>query len=757
MRKLTEGFEPVNLLADEIAEHIRAGHAFTPAVLKRSDDGTYRRNNDAFGTAETVWLDIDNTVLMPNRKKRVRKPDEGYIAWSDFIRDPFLRNYALLAYTTFSHSEDHNKFRVVFQLPGAVDDAQEYKRIINAFIRKYDADLHCSDECRAFFGNTNALIERWDKRITDLALEHILSFAANVEEEERSYTNAGTGEQVTEDTVRSMLSVIPPQNDYMDWVRIIGAIASQFDAHTTVRLVEEWSPGYPGEVAYKVQHRLQRVQFGTLVYYAKLNGWEPPRGFYRPREEERQQQRNYMNTDLGNAERFADQYRDKVRFEHKAGQWYIWDGKRFKLDDTGHIYTLAKTSVRSIYKEAQDIESEDKRKAKSSWAAKSESRQRMANMLALASTEAGIAVTTEHFDRDPMQLNLRTGVLNLTDFHIHHHTPGFQITQLADVEYSDDAECPKWLEFQRTIFAGADVEAMMSFIQRAVGYSLSGLTSEQCLFFCYGSGSNGKSVFFDVMKMLFGDYYQKAPTEMLLLRRQEGIPNDIARLRGARLVVAAELPENKKFNESRIKDLTGEDRIVARFLHGEFFEFDPTHKLWLYGNHKPIITGTDHGIWRRINLIPFTVTIPEEKKRPREELMAEFRAELPGILRWAIGGYSEWKESGLQRPRSVSEATEEFRAEMDVLGPFIDEYIEEARTYSVQFSDVYQAYTHWAQQNGEYALPLRRFNQRMRDRGYSGEQLAGKYYHWMNIKLKKHGYNNTSGGVRQSDSDPAAF
>ena len=201
-----------------------------------------------------------------------------------------------------------------------------------------------------------------------------------------------------------------------------------------------------------------------------------------------------------------------------------------------------------------------------------------------------------------------------------------------------------------------------------IGYSLTGDTGEQCLFILYGSGANGKSTFLQAASFMCGDYSQQTPTETLLVKKKGSIPNDVARLKGARLVTASEAEEGQCLVESLIKQMTGQDTLSARFLHQEWFEFEPTHKIFLGTNHKPVIKGTDHAIWRRIKLIPFDVTIPEEERDNR--LLSKLRDELPGILAWAVRGCLDWQEHGLGEPSKVKSATQDYRSEMDALAQF---------------------------------------------------------------------------------------
>jgi putative DNA primase/helicase len=269
-----------------------------------------------------------------------------------------------------------------------------------------------------------------------------------------------------------------------------------------------------------------------------------------------------------------------------------------------------------------------------------------------------------------------------------------------------------------------------------VGYSLTGRTDEQCLFFAYGTGSNGKSVFLKTVQALAGEYSTPARVETFTARHARqagGIPNDIASLAGARVVAVSEVDDGQRLNESLVKDMTGGDAITARFLNREFFSFHPQFKLWMQGNHKPQIRGTDHGIWRRIHLIPFAVTIPPEEKDPA--LFDKLRAEASGILAWAVRGCLEWRRDGLNPPEEVKAATEAYREEMDILGAFLDERCARAPNITVRAKVIYDAYRQWCDESGQRAYSLKRFGIAMGERGITkGEDRAGIFYQGIGLR-----------------------
>jgi len=264
---------------------------------------------------------------------------------------------------------------------------------------------------------------------------------------------------------------------------------------------------------------------------------------------------------------------------------------------------------------------------------------------------------------------------------------------MIPVSYDPDAQCPQWTEFLTDIMCGnAD---MVSFLQRVVGYSLTGRTTEQCFFILYGTGANGKSVFISVLRNLLGEYAKTAEFSSFIERKNDTVRNDLARLSGARFVVGSEGDAGHALSESVVKSLTGEDTITARYLYKEYFEFVPTFKLFLVTNHKPDIKNQDRGIWRRVYLIPFVKSVLPENQNPH--LVEELSAELPGILRWAVDGCRAWQALKLQPPAIVQEATEEYRQDMDILGPFLEECFLRDTDSRTPSSSIYTEYVQWCE------------------------------------------------------------
>ena len=439
-------------------------------------------------------------------------------------------------------------------------------------------------------------------------------------------------------------------------------------------------------------------------------------------------------TDCGNAERFANLHGQDTRYVHTWGKWLIWDGKRWKEDDTERVLQYAKSTARSILAEASACADDQQRSTLLKWAKQSESRDRIQAQLLLARSEPGIAVTHQRLDQEHFLFNCENGTIDLKTGKRKHPSRGDLITKMANVTHDPTAQCPRWLSFLDRIMDGD--QELIGFLQRFAGYSMTGDVSEQCLVFMYGSGANGKSTFIEVLCALFGDYFQKAPNSLIMAKKDGsgGIPNDVARLPGARMVVAAEVEEGNRMAEGQIKDLTGGDRITARFLRQEFFEFDPTHKLWIYGNHQPWIHGDDWGIWRRIHQVPFTVTISDDEKDPflKQRLIEE---ELPGILNWCVQGCLDWQNEGLCPPAKVQEATEAYRSDMDLLGEFLEECTNIDVGKTLLKKDLYKEYDLWCKANGHHPLSNNRLTRQLKQRGYK-ERKSGGQRVWEDLVLK---------------------
>ena len=342
-----------------------------------------------------------------------------------------------------------------------------------------------------------------------------------------------------------------------------------------------------------------------------------------------------------------------------------------------------------------------------------------------------LPVLPEEFDRDKMLFNTANGYIDLTNGSLHDHDIKKMFSKQGDVEYSDTMDCPEWLAFLDQTFNGD--QELIEYLQKAIGYSLTGSTEEQVMFILYGSGRNGKSVFMDVLKHVAGSYARSMQAKSIMVQQTSSAANsDIARLKGARLVTASEPNEGVRLDEGLIKELTGGDTVTARFLYGTEFEFHPEFKLWLATNHKPIIRGTDDGIWRRLMLIPFTVQVPKEKVDKR--LQYKLERESVGILNWAVDGALKWQREGLEPPESVKQASKEYRDEMDVLELFVSDCCDKGPDYQAPAGELFKRYQAWADETGEYKMAKQKFGAQMKQK-YATKKNSGIFYLGIRLKL----------------------
>jgi putative DNA primase/helicase len=458
---------------------------------------------------------------------------------------------------------------------------------------------------------------------------------------------------------------------------------------------------------------------------ADFLGWE--------RRNMREQRRHYMRTDLGNSERFVDAHHDSVLWCPARKSFLCWDGKRYAWDERGGVVKLAHAAARSIFHEAAEAEGEEEQKAITKWALASQNESRINAMLSQA--RPYLAVGMEELDRDPWLVNCQNGTLDLRTGRLKDHDPADRITKIVPVDYDPDAPCPRFKQFLKEALVD---DALIKFVKRYSGYTLTGITRERLLAILYGFGKNGKTTLVELLRDAMGDYATNTDTETLLMKRYQGVGNDVAALKGARFVSAAEVEQGRRLAESKVKQLTGRDTVTARYLFGEPFNFTPEFKLWLSTNNKPVIQGTDDAIWDRIRLIPFMQRFDGPKADTK--LPDKLRNELAGVFAWMVEGCLEWQEHGLEEPKTVTDATKQYRAEMDTLASFLDEVCVVGPSYRVLAEKLYQSYAMWCDKSGERKDPKKAFVARLEERGFERRRETagvnkGRYI-WLGIGFR---------------------
>ncbi|MHB1006587.1 MAG: DNA primase family protein [Chloroflexota bacterium] len=424
----------------------------------------------------------------------------------------------------------------------------------------------------------------------------------------------------------------------------------------------------------------------------------------------------YALTDLGNGERFAEAHGERFRYVDQWG-WLTDDGRHWARDITGERFRAAKAVARTIYDEAAKCPDADRRKQIAAWARLSESQVRIDAMLSVARWEAPITARVEQFDSDNHLLNVANGVVDLRTGDLRPHNPADMITKLAPVAYDPNATAPLFNRFLARIIP---ISAVRDYLRRWAGYSATGSTREERLSIWHGSGRNGKTTLAITIQNVLGDYAKQVDPEMLMEHRNQQHPTGKASLHGVRAAFAVETNEGSRLATSTVKALVSNDKISARFVCKDYFDFIPTHSLALLTNHKPEIRTTDEGTWRKIDLVPFTITIPEQEKDL--ELPEKLKAEATGILAWIVQGAGEWYCSGLPRVAEIMAATAEYREESDVLADFLAERCIIAPAASVPVGVLYATYVEWCAK--ERQLGKNQFGGRLKERGF-GQAKSG--------------------------------
>jgi putative DNA primase/helicase len=439
--------------------------------------------------------------------------------------------------------------------------------------------------------------------------------------------------------------------------------------------------------------------------------------------------RSFKRTDTGNAERLVTAHRDSIRYCAPWGKWLCWDGKRWKLDDLEAVNYLAKRTVRSIYGEAERCGDASEAKEFAAWAHKSESRDRRVAMVACAQSEPLIAIHFNDLDVDPWLLNVRNGTIDLHTGELRPHRRESKITKLAPVSFDPKAKADRWERFLTEVLPDAEVRA---FVQRFAGCCLTGDVSERAVAFLYGGGKNGKSVFLRVLRALLGDYATVALPDLLMAKRNESHPTEVADLFGARLVICSEVGAHRAFDEAMLKRLTGNEPLKARRMREDPWEFMPTFKIALAGNHEPRVRDDTDSTWDRLRKIPFSVRV----EKPDKRLFEALRGELPGILAWCVRGCLDWQAKGdLAPPAAVLQATAEYRSAEDVIGQFLDDRCAFDPGARATKKDLTDAGKTWCGANDEREFSRKDLVARLKSRGCTEGRTGKSGRHWRGVRL----------------------
>jgi putative DNA primase/helicase len=421
-------------------------------------------------------------------------------------------------------------------------------------------------------------------------------------------------------------------------------------------------------------------------------------------------------TDAGNAQLFAHEHGADLRWVPQWGTWLRYDGKRWARTPGESLVPLAIQTARGFYRRAAEERNDDMRKILAAHAKSMESASRLEAMIKLA--RGLLVANADTFDRDPFVLNVDNGTIDLRG-EVRVHARGDMLTKLAPVAWDPSVACPMWDAFLARVLPD---EGVRSWVQRYAGYCLTADVGEQVLAFFHGRGANGKSTLVEILMHVLGDYAKAGAPDLLLAKRGESHPTELADLQGARLVTCQETEAGRQWAESLVKRITGGDTIKARLMRCDFFSFAPSHKLIVSANHKPKVRGQDEGIWRRIRLVPFDVTIPEAERD--DALPAKLRAEAPGILRWMVAGCLAWQREGLGVPAAIAAATRDYRHEQDALGTFIEDRCAIEPGAFAAYDDLYNAYRAWTIATGGATWQRETLIEALEERGFAKRKGA---------------------------------
>lgn len=441
-------------------------------------------------------------------------------------------------------------------------------------------------------------------------------------------------------------------------------------------------------------------------------------------------------TQDGLAQRFSDRFKDEVRFDHSIRQWLHWDGRIWRRDIKNEVMELARGLVRGLYAEASSTQNELYAAALARHAAQASTEAGLTAMLKLASSDRQLALDGTELDTQPDLVNFANGTFGLRTCTLRPFDPADLLTQIIDVDYAPEATCPQWERFVEEVTCQRPT--LSRYLQKVFGYCLSGRTDAQAAFFGFGFGKNGKTTCLEFLLRVWGPYGTRLPVESFLMKKfDSGIPSELMRLQDKRLVLLSEIPPGKKLDVGRVKDVSGGDTLTARPLYGTWVTFRPISKLFFQGNHRPHVPDSTQALWRRLKLIPFDYTVPEDKRIEQGALFARFWNEREGIVRWLIEGWCAYLEEGLKDVPEVAVASLAYRHEEDSVGEFVDTRLEACPGAELDSRELHKSYGQWAIENERPSLGARLFHLAMAEHGYQFEKRSSRIRVYSGLRLKQ--------------------
>ena len=732
-----------NEFADAVANDRSASKGLTYICAPLSEGVHYERPNDNPGIKH--WR-LKNYGLA---RQYLAFDFDGFESPNVFKEmSEYFSTFNCLIYTTSSHTEDAPRARALVELRREITTAEgeklgqsaqkDIESIIGIGKIKFDDSVYRATQPIYTPVTTSQIIRHFgipfdvDEILKKYAPTQKIKPPADFPPVTQLLGALGYEKNVELERMVSALSAIPAKIERAIWCDILYSVkahgfdSSEHSAREWSKTAGEYDPannprGYDENAFDDVwKYPVQSIGPATLYHYAKQYGWLG------------QQVELFPHTDIGadieiygdvfNGKFFRKTFKGRMIYCYPRSKWLKFNTMYWQWCESGEELQAAKEVALQIAKYAGEIFSSDPTNPNSKkliqHAQNSQNINRLQAMLQTAAAEPDMGIgSMNELDSNAMLLGCTNGVVCLNTGTLLTPDPKMLITRQVSTQYDSDAPCPTWLQFLDQCFLSD--EETIDYIQKALGYSLTGMVNEEVLHFCFGMGRNGKSVLANVMTKLMGDYAITAPAEMLMRRDRNGATNDIARLCGSRLVLANETRSDQRFDDLTIKTLVSTERISARFLHNEYFDFWPTFKIWIRGNHKPVITDDSNGAWRRIRLVPFENNLSEEKAD--SELENKLLAEKDGILAWMVEGALKWKKEGLISSPRIKSASNQYRSDCDVIGDFMDENCALGVGLRVTQLGLWTLWQEWSKANGYFCGSKKTFTRRLKDRGINAD------------------------------------
>lgn len=484
------------------------------------------------------------------------------------------------------------------------------------------------------------------------------------------------------------------------WIRMIAQAAGDTDVPDRVKAAQSTADRQREDRPFSSWNNLEEVLDTGIV--GRISEWLAVQRTVRAPEPIEALVDEFRATDVGNSHRLVRRHGENLHYDGTNQRWLIWDNHRWIPDDRLQVFEWAKDTVQTMHELALSLRmGTPERNDLQKWAKQSESSSRIDAMVKLSRSAGLVPVLADELDTNPWLLTLQNVTLDLRTGDAGPHQRDHLITRMVHTKWDPEAACPTWDRYLSTAMAGNT--EMIGYIQRLVGYTLTGITSEQLMVFCYGPPDTGKTTLVETMASLLDEFAEKMPVDLLLTGLKDSGEYDLAKLKGARYAFAVEPGEERRLNISRVKELSGDDTIRGRNPYGKPFSFRPSHKIWLATNHQPNVRGIDEAIWTRLRVVPFEVQIPEADQDP--QLKEKLKREFPGILRWAVEGCLAWQKAGLQTPDRVRNAVRAYKAENDIVASWAEMRLEWGDKDSRCTSEsLHKDYTEWCRNHGEHGI-----------------------------------------------------